>query len=135
MAHSPGKFSSLSYRDLWGPLGSVVDVGMLPGACLGIAFLDAITIGIKVLTRYLEDGPVGKRFHLMGLTGDMPDDISRTEPLLMRLPNVGIHPSMDELALSHVPRLVFEDVIVHAGLRALPKDQQLTAIELIIREN
>ena len=95
---------------------------MLPRGCLCITFLDSITIGIKVLARYLEDGPVGKCFNLMGLTGDMPDDITRTKALLMRFPNLGINPSMDKLTRSHVPRLVFEDMIVHAGLCALTKD-------------
>ena len=75
-----------------------------------------------MLTRYLEDGPIGKCFDLMGLTGDMPDDITRTQTLLMMLPNLGIHPSMDKLTLSHVPSLVFENMIVHAGLGALTKD-------------
>jgi hypothetical protein len=70
----------------------------------------------------------------MRLTGDMPDDITRTKALLVKLPNLGINPSMDKLTLSHVPRLVFENMIVHAGLRALAKDQQLTAILLIVRE-
>ena len=102
--------------------GSVEESGPLPACCLGITLLDSITIGIKVLTRYLEDGPVGKCFNLMGLAGDMPDDITRTKALLMRLPNLGIDPSMDELALSHVPRLVFENMIVHAGLCALTED-------------
>jgi hypothetical protein len=84
--------------------------------------LDSITIGIKVLARYLEDGSVGQRFNLVGLTGYMPDDVAPAKALLMKLPNLSIDPSMDELALSHIPRLVFQNMIVHAGLRALSKD-------------
>jgi hypothetical protein len=41
---------------------------------------------------------------------------------------------MDKLTRSHIPRLVFEEMIVHARFRALPEDQQLAAIELIVRE-
>ena len=95
---------------------------LAPARRLRITLLDSITIGIKVLTRYLEDGPVGQCFNLMGLTGYMPDDITRPKTLFMMLPNLGIDPSMDKLALSHVPRLVFEEMIVHAGLCALTKD-------------
>lgn|GEM_PF-5295764 len=75
-----------------------------------------------MLARYLEDGPVSDCLNLMGLTGYMPDDITRTETLFMMLPNLGIDPSMDKLTLSHVPSLVFEHMIVHAGLGALTED-------------
>ncbi len=92
------------------------------GICLRITLLDSITVGIKVLTRYLEDGPVGKCFNLMGLTGDMPDDITPAKTLLMMLPNLSINPSMDKLALSNVPRFVFEEMIVHAGFCTLTED-------------
>jgi hypothetical protein len=94
----------------------------LPACCLRITLQDSITVGIEVLTRYLEDGPVGQCFNLMGLTGYMPDDIARTKTLFMMLPNLGINPSMDELTRSNVPRFVFEEMIMHAGLCALAKD-------------
>jgi len=90
--------------------------------CLRITLLDSITVGIKVLTRYLENGPVGQCFHLMGLAGHMPDHIARSKTLFMLLANLGIDPSMDKIARSHVPRLIFEQVIVHARFCALTKD-------------
>jgi hypothetical protein len=89
---------------------------------LGITLLDSITIGVKVLTRYLENGPVGQRFYLMGLAGYMPDDIAGTKTLFMMFANLRIDPSMYKIARRHVPSLVFEQVIVHAGLCALTKD-------------
>ena len=95
---------------------------MLPTCGLRITLLDSITIGVKVLTRYLENGPLSQCFNLMGLTGYMPDDITRTKTLLMMLPNLGIDPSMDKLARSHVPRLVFEQMIVHARFCTLAKN-------------
>jgi hypothetical protein len=58
----------------------------------------------------------------MRLTDDMPDDITPIKALLMKLPNFCVNPSMDKLAFSHVPRLVFKNVIVHARLCALTKD-------------
>jgi hypothetical protein len=59
----------------------------------------------------------------MGLAGYMPNDITRTKTLFVMLPNFGIDPSMDKLARGHVPRFVLEQMIVHAGLCALAKDQ------------
>jgi hypothetical protein len=58
----------------------------------------------------------------MRLTGDMLDHITPIKALLMKLPNFCINPPMDKLTLSHVPRLVFENMIVHARLCALTKD-------------
>ena len=107
---------------------------MLPAGGLRIALLDPITIVVKVLTRYFEYGPVGYCFHLMRLARYVPDDITRTKTLLMVLPDFGINPPMDKLALCHVPCLVFEQMIVHAGLCSLTKHQQLAAIKLIVCE-
>jgi hypothetical protein len=115
-ADPPGIRAVGASETLGGNTGHAAAVG------LRIALLDSITVCIKVLTRNLEDGPVGQGFHLMGLTRYMPDDIAGIEALLMMLPNLGIDPSMDELAGSNIPRLIFEEMIVHAGLGALPED-------------
>ena len=74
-----------------------------------------------MLARHLEDGAVGNRLYLMGLTGDMSDDIAGTQTLLMKLANLRIHPSMDKVTCGHVPRLVLANMIVHAGFCALAK--------------
>jgi hypothetical protein len=87
-----------------------------------------------VLTRNLEDSPVGECFNLMGLTGYVPYDVTPAERLFMKLSDLGIHPSMDKLALSHVPGFVFQNMIVHAGFSAFAEDQQLTAIQLVVSE-
>jgi len=85
-----------------------------------------------MLTRDLEDGPVGEGFDLVRLAGYVSYHVAPSEALLMELPNLCIHPSMDELTIRHVPCLVFEHMIVHAGFRPFTEDQQFAAIELMV---
>lgn len=78
--------------------------------------------------RYQSAGSIPRRWSRRsvpqpdGLAGYMPDDITRTETLFMMLSNLGINPSMDKLARSHVPRLIFEEMVVHAGFCPLTED-------------
>lgn len=87
-----------------------------------------------MLTGDFENRALRQGLHLMGLTSYVSDDVAPRKPLFMKLPDFGVHPAVNELTVSYVPCLIFKDMIVHAGFGAFTENQQLAAIELIVRE-